>query len=113
MKDFGGVKHVLRALADSRDGPFSRLRVDLSYLVRKPLPSNEFRIYRVADGDDVYVVVGVSVTRPDGLDVLWSLAVETTSEGLAVTGAVELDTNDGVARVYSKSHTTDDPLIAA
>ena len=108
MDPLQAVRAVLRALADVRDGPFYRLWVDLTYLVQTPLPTIDFRIFRVADGDDAMVGVGVSMRRSDGADVGWSISVETSASALHLTSSVAVTTDDGTLEVYSKSHTSHD-----
>jgi hypothetical protein len=108
MESLQAVREVLRALADIRDGAFYRLWVDLTSVVTTPLPDIGFRIFRVADGADALAVVSVSMRRSDGVDVCWSLSVETSTDSLRITGSVELTTDDGVDEVFSKTRTSTD-----
>ena len=109
MNKFQAVKDVVRGLADVRDGSFYRLWVDLTYLVKTPLPKIEFRLRRIADSKDAIAYVVVSLTRPDWIEVFWSLTVETTGEALIVTGSIELDTGEEAIEVYTNSQTLHDP----
>lgn len=109
MDELQTVRDVLRALADVRDGSFYRLWVDLTYLVKTPLPKIEFRIMRIADSKDAVANVVVSLTRPDWVEVFWCLSVQTTGEALIVTGSVELETDEGSVEVYTNSQTLHDP----
>ena len=112
MEWLQAVREVLRALADVRDGPFYRLWVDLTSIVTTPLPAIGFRIFRVADRPDAVAVVVVSMRRSDGVDVCWSLSVETATDSLHITGSVELTTDDGIDEVFSRSRTSTDAPAA-
>lgn len=109
MNELQAVRDVLRALADVRDGPFYRLYVDLPHPVKKPLKKIEFGIVRIADSKDAVAIVVVSTTRPDWIEVFWSLSVETAREALIVTGSVELETDEGTVEVYTNSQTLHNP----
>src|SRR6476620_10557133 len=107
MNQLQAVRDVLRALADVRDGSFYRLYVELPF--KEPIPEIGFRIYGIADRPDAFAVVYVSVTRPDCVEVAWSLSLETTDDALIVTGSVELTTDKGTVGVFNNSHTLYDP----
>ena len=64
-----GVKLAIRALAELRDGPFYGLWVDLTYLIKHPLPQIDVRVFRIGDGTDAVVGVSVSAQRADGKEV--------------------------------------------
>ncbi len=108
-----GVRDVLRALAEVRDGCFYNLYVELSHIVRQPPPQIDFRIRRIADCDDVIIFVSVSADRTDGINVCWSIVLETRSESLVVAARIELMGDTDVQEVFSLSHTTSDSKIAA
>ena len=108
MHQLQAVRDVLRALADVRDGSFYELWLELTYVVKTPLPKIGFHIRRIADSKDAFAIVHVSLIRPDGVEVLWSVSVETTDKALIITGTVELETDEGTVQVYTNSHSLQD-----
>ncbi|MBL7259379.1 hypothetical protein [Paractinoplanes lichenicola] len=82
------VRMILRALSEVRDRDFYPLWVRLTYAWPSPLPQINFRIYSVADSDDVQVSVWVSGCRPDGTDVSWGLRIRTEEDRLVVGATI-------------------------
>ncbi len=108
------VRHVLRALAEARDGPLHSLYVHLTHsAARVPPQSVGFRIYQVADSEDVRLVAGVDHVRSDGVGVCWSIAVQTADNELVVEGGVEVERATGYEAVVELSERTADPVRAA
>ena len=108
MGDIDSVRAILRALAEVRDGSFYSLYVDLTYRKAHPLPQIGFRIYQVANSHEAVLGVGVSVTRPDGTIVSWSLSIETSARSLDISGTVELTDDNGSREVFVRSAETAD-----
>ncbi len=106
------VRHVLRALAEARDGPLYSLYVHLTHCAARP-PSIGFRIYQVAESEDVRVVAGVEYERPDGVGMCWSVAVQTVDNEVVVEGSVEVERATGHEDVVELSERTADPARAA
>ena len=102
------IRNVLRALAEARDGPLYSLYVDLSHRAAQP-PTIGFRIYSVADSDEVRVALGVEWQRSDGLPVSWGVTVETAGIEIVVTGGVEIERASGYEAVVEYSDRTTDP----
>ena len=103
MSDVDALGKVLRALAEARDGPFYSLYVDLSYRFKNSSPNFGFRIYRLADSVGAMLAVGVSVTRPDGTDIGWSLSLTTSPGSMLVTACVEITDDHGTDEVFERS----------
>ena len=106
VSDVDGVRAILRALAEARDGPFYALFVDLTAVIKKPLPQLGFRIYRVADSDQAMLGLWVSAIRPDGPEVSWSLVLETPPGSLVVTASIEISDDEGTHEVFKRSAET-------
>ena len=113
MSDLYSVREILRALAEVRDGPFYSLYVDLTYRIKQPVPTINFRIFQVADSHEAVLGVGVSAIRPDGADVGWSLGIETASGSLVITATVEISNKQGTHEVFVLSADTTDPRQAS
>jgi hypothetical protein len=112
MKDptpVDGVKLVIRALAELRDGPFYGLWVDLTYLIKHPLPRIDVRVFRIGDCTDAVLGVSVSAQRADGKEVSWSLQLETATDSLLVTASVSIcGDDDPYSEVFNRSASTSD-----
>ena len=90
------------------------LWVDLTYTWPRPFPEIEFRIYRIADTSDAYVVVGVDATRPDGTDFNWAVSLTARADELLVRAAVESRSpDDAIAQIFARSEECHDPAQAA
>jgi hypothetical protein len=108
MSDLESVRHILRTLAEVRDGPFYSLWIDLGYRIKHPSPNIGFRIYRVADSAEAYLVVWVSATRADQVEVCWSVTIQTTHESLIITAGVEITDDNGTHQEYERTAETMD-----
>lgn len=103
VSDLDGASLLLRSLADARDGPLHRL------WTRLPLESHgriDMRIYPIAGSQDaVHAVVGVTATRHDGRQVVWSVALDTDPSSAEVSGTVEVEAADSsFVEVFAESH---------
>jgi hypothetical protein len=108
------VRVVLRALAEVRDKEFYPLWVLLTRSWAQPVPRIEFRIFQVAEGLDVRLVVHVCGTRPDGAELDWGIAVMTRPFGLLVEGSIDMRApGQHGSEVFCKSHEASDPQEAA
>ncbi len=118
-----GIRQILRALAEARDGPFYSLWLYLlerfdhlgpevrTWLQRRP--DIGFRIYQVADSDEAYLVVGASAIRKDGREITWGVSLTTREGDLLVEGTVEYGDDDGYHPLFSREAATEDPVEAA
>ena len=106
------IRSVLRALAEARDGPLYALYVHLTHRATRPARL-DFRIYQVADSEDVRVVASVAYERPDGVGLCWSVLVQTVDNELLVEGSVEVERANGYQSVVELSERTADPARAA
>ena len=113
MSEVEGIREILRALAEARDGPFYSLWVELTYRVRHPLPRIEFRIYQAADSAETLLSVWVSATRPDGIEVGWSVGLETTPRALIIWATVDFSDDQGSHEVLELYTETQDAGEAA
>src|ERR1700754_4277338 len=108
MADLDNIREVLHALSEARDGVLYSLFVDLTHLIRQPVPKIEFRIFRMSDSDEVAITVGVSGIRSDGTEVCWSLTMETRAGSLVITGCIEISVDGGYHEVFVRSGSTTD-----
>ena len=114
MSDVDALRNVLRALAEVRGGPFYSLYVDLSYRYKDTVPTNiGFRIDRAADNLNARLVVAVSITRPDGIGICWSVSLQTSAESLHITASVASSDDHGWREVFERSANTTDSQQAA
>jgi hypothetical protein len=108
MSDVEIIRNILRTFADVRNGPFYSLYVNLMNHAKNPVPSIDFRIYPVAESTQAYLVVAVTGTRPDGVEVCWSISLETEQISLVITAAIEVSEDHGWREVFRRSaHTLD------
>lgn len=98
-----GIRLLLRALAEVRDGPFYSLWVDLTHRLQKLTPEIGFRISQVSDNENVCLGVGVTAIREDGLDVSWSVGLSTATGRLIIAGSVEITDDNGTREVFTRS----------
>lgn len=120
LTPIGGLRIILRALVEARNGPFGTLWDDLldglwtqlpeAVRINSSIPKIEFRIYPVGDDSNVLVTVGVSAKRPDGIELSWCLTVQTEGDEVVVAGEVAIGDDD---EVFSTSEQTNDPVRAA
>ena len=89
------IKVVLRALAEARDSSFHHLWVDLGHRWSKSRPRIGFRIYQVADSDDVLVVLSVGGTDDQSTEWSWVTSVRTNGDRLEIEGSVSADPLEG------------------
>jgi hypothetical protein len=113
MPDIDSVRDILRALAEARDAAFYSLYVDLTYRFKGSVPNLGFRIHQIADSNDALLVVGVSITRPDGVEISWSLSIRTADESLVISASVEISDERGYREVFERSTETGDSRQAA
>jgi hypothetical protein len=107
-----GIRQLLRALAEVRDGPFYSLWVDMTYRVKQPMPQFVFRIFQVNDGINAVLSVNVSAYRADGAEVSWGVGLNTV-DSLNVYGGIEIDDKDGTREVFECSEIAASPKMAA
>lgn len=107
-----GVREILRALAEARDGPFYNLWLDVQVRIRSPLPDIGFRIYQ-SDAIDAQVSVWVSAVRSDGNQVCWGVGVETRGDEFEVFGEISEDDDRGSHEVFWVSDRSTDLKRAA
>jgi len=104
---------IFRALAVARDEAFYRLALSLPDTVTQSPYGPTFRIFKVFESLESLVVVAVAGSRPDGIDVCWSLVVRASDAKILVEATVELTDEEGTRDVYSQSHSTLDAVTAA
>lgn len=103
------VRAIMRSLAEARDGPFYGLWVAATHVwpAGHPVPEIGFRIYSVAGSDDAFVVVSVSVVRPDGDLVCWSLTALASASCMEISAQVELSTDGGTEQLFQSAETAE------
>jgi len=119
-----GTRRLLRALAEVRDGPFYSLSVGLQKQtaatgearetpMRVPFPEIGFRIYQCADSEEAWLVIGVSAVRKDGIEITWSVGVQTAPDALKVIAAIENSDDQGTSTLHERSAAAANPLEAS
>ena len=110
--DVNAVWTLMRAVVDARRAHFQELWIDASYAVAGTMPRIGYSVVDRAD-QGVHLNVGVSVRRPDGIVVGWSLSVKTEPTLLTVTGTVELEDDDSAREAFARSEPATDVTTAA
>lgn len=119
-----GTRRLLRALAEVRDGPFYSLWIGLQKQtaaagdsretpMRHPLPGIGFRIYQCADSEEAWLVIGVSAVRRDGIEISWSVGVQTAPDTLEVIAAIENTDDQGTSTLHECSAAAANPHEAS
>ena len=108
------IRECLRAFADA-NVPFIGLCQQLNERKTGANPRQEFHIYQSdRGGDGVYVVLGVTAFRRNGIGVCWSLSMTASSDELEICCAVEVDNEDeGCHAVFERQENTSSSSKAA
>jgi hypothetical protein len=108
-----GLREILRAFAEVRDGPFHQLWLELTKRVRSPKPKTGFRIFQVANGAEAMVAVWVSARGRKGHELSWGVSVQTVGDELWLLGSVSVGDGRGSRALFEVTDRTADGERAA
>lgn len=73
------------------------------------MPKTDYHLFQGGDELNVLVTLGVSGKRPDGVEVIWWLTLQTESEDLVIVGGVTIGNDE---EVFTLTERTSDHVRA-